>query len=40
VSVYNDANSGESGFSFGIYPEGLGSGASTDALSKVFGGTR
>jgi hypothetical protein len=40
VSVFNDANSGESGFNFGIYPEGLGSGASTDAISKVFGGTQ
>ena len=38
-SVTHDAISGESGFGISIYPEGLGAGASTDALQKVFGGT-
>lgn len=36
-TVYNDANTGESGFSFGLYPEGFGGGASSDSLGRVFG---
>ena len=37
-SVYHDQSNNESGFSFGLFPEGLGKGASTDQLTNVFGG--
>ena len=36
VSVYNDQSSSEHGIFFGIYPEGLGNGASSDAVDRTF----
>jgi hypothetical protein len=39
-TVYNDSTTGENGFSFGIFPEGLGRGISSDALDSAFGKTR
>ena len=39
-TAFHDADTGESGFNFGFYPEGLGTGASTDALDKTFNGTK
>jgi lipopolysaccharide export system protein LptA len=36
LSVYNDTTDNQSGFNFGFYPEGLGAGASTDALTQNF----
>jgi hypothetical protein len=37
VTLYYDAVDDTSGFRFGLTPEGLGPGASTDALSTIFG---
>jgi hypothetical protein len=39
-SVYNNSTDGQSGFGFGIYPEGLGFGASSDTMQSLFGGQR
>src|SRR6185295_1670473 len=36
ATAYNDSTSGENGFGFGFYPEGLGAGASTDQLQQAF----
>jgi len=36
VSVYNNSTDGNSGFSFGVFPEGF-AGASTDTLQRAFG---
>jgi hypothetical protein len=38
LTVYNNSNDGESGFSVGLFPEGLGQGFSSDALQSAFGG--
>jgi len=38
--VYNDSTTSENGFAFGIYPEGLGRGISSDALDSAFGKQR
>lgn len=40
LNYYRDNNDGESGFGFALFPEGLGAGASTDQLSRAFGGYR
>jgi hypothetical protein len=37
-TVFNNANSGESGFGVGIYPEGLAAGISSDELNRLSGG--
>ena len=36
ATAYNDSTSGENGFGFGFYPEGLGRGLSTDELQSSF----
>ena len=40
LQMYRDYVNDESGFRFGIYPEGLGYGFSTDELSAAFGSNR
>jgi hypothetical protein len=37
VSVFYDELENNSGFSVGVFPEGIGYTASTDQLQKVFG---
>ncbi len=36
LTAYNDSTSGENGFGFGFFPEGLGRGVSSDALENSF----
>jgi hypothetical protein len=38
LNFYRDERDGESGVSFALYPEGLGTGASTDSLTRAFSG--